>query len=332
MPRFNANLTMLYNEVDFLERFAAAAGDGFKGVEYLFPYPYEKNVLVEHLQAHNLNQVLHNLPAGDWAGGDRRSNALRRITHAAATAAVRDREAEIRKLNILGLLAAFMVGGYAYHTVTNITDSDVAAFHKLDQELRGFRAFPGDIVAVSPDGSDPERICNVGVASEHVDNVEIDDVYMNSFGRVLPRYKEVWAMLSGLFGDTAPAVVDRVAFSGQLRALYGDVVPGNISRACECAMAKRMIQRDRICTVHGSLVERGSELVQAIKFKRHSNFVNPEMFEACGLDRAKVAEQNGTQSCSVANLPWDAVLRSRLGLIETDSGVEDEAIDLSAAY
>ncbi|MCZ6474134.1 MAG: hydroxypyruvate isomerase [SAR324 cluster bacterium] len=77
MPRFNANLTMLYNEVDFLERFAAAARDGFKGVEYLFPYPYEMNVLVEHLQAHNLNQVLHNLPAGDWAGGDRRSNALR---------------------------------------------------------------------------------------------------------------------------------------------------------------------------------------------------------------------------------------------------------------
>jgi hydroxypyruvate isomerase len=71
MPKFNANLTMLYNEVDFLERFAAAARAGFKGVEYLFPYPFDKEVLVEQLGAHGLTQVLHNLPAGDWDAGDR---------------------------------------------------------------------------------------------------------------------------------------------------------------------------------------------------------------------------------------------------------------------
>ena len=71
MPKFNANLTMLYNEVEFLERFAAAAASGFSGVEYLFPYPFKKEVLAEHLQAHDLTQVLHNLPAGDWDAGDR---------------------------------------------------------------------------------------------------------------------------------------------------------------------------------------------------------------------------------------------------------------------
>ena len=71
MPNFAANLTMMFNEVDFLERFQAAARTGFKGVEYLFPYAYDKAVLAEHLRAHNLKQVLHNLPPGDWESGER---------------------------------------------------------------------------------------------------------------------------------------------------------------------------------------------------------------------------------------------------------------------
>jgi hydroxypyruvate isomerase len=71
MPKFNANLTMLFNEVDFLDRFAAATQAGFKGVEYLFPYPYPKEQLAEQLHKHGLTQVLHNLPAGDWAAGER---------------------------------------------------------------------------------------------------------------------------------------------------------------------------------------------------------------------------------------------------------------------
>ncbi len=71
MPNFAANLTMMFNEVDFLERFQAAACAGFKGVEYLFPYAYDKAVLAERLRAHDLKQVLHNLPPGDWQGGER---------------------------------------------------------------------------------------------------------------------------------------------------------------------------------------------------------------------------------------------------------------------
>jgi len=71
MPKFAANLTMLFNEVDFLDRFAAAAAAGFKGVEYLFPYPYPKEALAEKLAGHGLMQVLHNLPAGDWGKGER---------------------------------------------------------------------------------------------------------------------------------------------------------------------------------------------------------------------------------------------------------------------
>lgn len=71
MPKFAANLTLLYNEHDFMERFSAAAQAGFSGVEYLFPYDFDKNRLAEQLQKHKLSQVLHNLPAGDWPGGER---------------------------------------------------------------------------------------------------------------------------------------------------------------------------------------------------------------------------------------------------------------------
>jgi len=71
MPRFAANLTMLFNEVPFVDRFQAAAKAGFTAVEYLFPYDHDRAVLKESLQRHRLTQVLFNLPAGNWSGGDR---------------------------------------------------------------------------------------------------------------------------------------------------------------------------------------------------------------------------------------------------------------------
>ena len=71
MPKLAANLTLMFNEVDFLDRFEAAANAGFKAVEYLFPYDFDKDRIAEKLKVHGLTQVLHNLPAGDWGAGDR---------------------------------------------------------------------------------------------------------------------------------------------------------------------------------------------------------------------------------------------------------------------
>ncbi|WP_298930020.1 2-oxo-tetronate isomerase [uncultured Ramlibacter sp.] len=71
MPRFAANLSMLYPELDFLDRFQAAARDGFQAVEYLFPYAYEPAQLAARLQANGLQQVLFNAPPGNWDGGER---------------------------------------------------------------------------------------------------------------------------------------------------------------------------------------------------------------------------------------------------------------------
>jgi len=71
MPRFAANLTMLFTEVPFLDRFARAAAAGFSAVEFLFPYPYAVGDLRAALDRHRLSLVLHNLPAGDWDAGER---------------------------------------------------------------------------------------------------------------------------------------------------------------------------------------------------------------------------------------------------------------------
>jgi 2-dehydrotetronate isomerase len=85
MPKFAANLSMLYTEHAFLDRFAAAARDGFEAVEYLFPYEHPAADIAAQLKAHGLQQVLFNAPPGDWAAGER------------GTACLPGREAEFRE-------------------------------------------------------------------------------------------------------------------------------------------------------------------------------------------------------------------------------------------
>ena len=96
MPRFAANLTMLFNEVPFLERFEHAARAGFEAVEFLFPYAFSAEEIKARLDTHHLQLVLHNLPAGDWEAGERgiachpgrveefRAGVARAITYAKA--------------------------------------------------------------------------------------------------------------------------------------------------------------------------------------------------------------------------------------------------------
>jgi hydroxypyruvate isomerase len=71
MPRLAANLSMMFNEVPFLDRFDAAAKAGFKAVEFLFPYEFPAAELKRRLDANGLRLVLVNMPPGDWAGGER---------------------------------------------------------------------------------------------------------------------------------------------------------------------------------------------------------------------------------------------------------------------
>ena len=71
MPRFAANLSMMYTEHGFLDRFAAAARDGFHAVEFLFPYDFPATTIAQALQDNGLQQVLFNAPPGNFAGGER---------------------------------------------------------------------------------------------------------------------------------------------------------------------------------------------------------------------------------------------------------------------
>lgn len=71
MPQFAANLTMLFNESPFMDRFEKAAQSGFKAVEFLFPYAFSAQDLKQKLEQNKLQLVLHNLPAGDWDNGER---------------------------------------------------------------------------------------------------------------------------------------------------------------------------------------------------------------------------------------------------------------------
>jgi hydroxypyruvate isomerase len=98
MPRFCANLSFLFADVKFPERFACAASAGFCGVEYMFPYAYAAGDLACLLREHGLIQVLLNLPAGDWESGER------------GIACLPGREAEFREGVELGIAYAKALG------------------------------------------------------------------------------------------------------------------------------------------------------------------------------------------------------------------------------
>ncbi len=101
MPKFAANLSMMFNEWEFLDRFEAAASAGFTAVEFLFPYAFPPDAIAERLQRHGLTQALFNLPPGDWDKGERglaalpermddfRASVLKALPYAAATGAKR---------------------------------------------------------------------------------------------------------------------------------------------------------------------------------------------------------------------------------------------------
>ena len=76
MPRFAANLTMMFTEKEFPKRFAAASAAGFRAVEFLFPYDYAPQTIATWLMDNQLENILFNLPPGDWAAGERGLAAL----------------------------------------------------------------------------------------------------------------------------------------------------------------------------------------------------------------------------------------------------------------
>jgi hydroxypyruvate isomerase len=114
MPRFSANLSIMFAEYDFMDRFERAAKAGFKAVEYMFPYPYEKVDLVDKLEQHGLTQVLMNLPAGNWDAGER------------GIAVIPGREGEFRRGVDLAIDYAKALKVSRINCLVGLTPTDVA--------------------------------------------------------------------------------------------------------------------------------------------------------------------------------------------------------------
>jgi hydroxypyruvate isomerase len=110
MLKFAANLTMMFTEWDFLDRFDAAADAGFQAVEFLFPYDHQPDAVAERLTRNQLTQALFNLPPGNWAAGER------------GIAALPERFAELRASVATGLRYAQATGVKRLHMMAGIAD------------------------------------------------------------------------------------------------------------------------------------------------------------------------------------------------------------------
>jgi hydroxypyruvate isomerase len=108
MPKFAANLTMMFNELPFLDRFGGAAEAGFKGVEFLYPYEHTPEAVGAALKANGLQNVLFNLPPGNWAAGEK------------GIACLPDREAEFRESVATALRYARALGTPRVHAMAGL--------------------------------------------------------------------------------------------------------------------------------------------------------------------------------------------------------------------
>ena len=114
MPKFAANLSFLFTEQAFPERFRMAAAAGFKGVEYLFPYEYSPHDIAQWLRDNDLEQVLFNLPPGDWAAGER------------GLACLPDRHGEFAESVELALNYAVLLDCERVHCMAGLSPAGVA--------------------------------------------------------------------------------------------------------------------------------------------------------------------------------------------------------------
>ena len=127
MAKFAANLTMLFNEVDFLDRFEKAHQCGFKAIEYLFPYAYEPQVLADKLAQYSFEQALFNMPPGDWNVGER------------GFAAIPGREEEFKQSVDTALLYAQALNCKKIHAMSGIIDQQFTRQQHIETFVNNIR-------------------------------------------------------------------------------------------------------------------------------------------------------------------------------------------------
>lgn len=171
MPQFAANLTMLFNEHPFLDRFEAAARAGFKAVEFLFPYDFKAEEIKARLDAHGLKLVLHNLPAGNWAAGER------------GIACHPGRIAEFREGVLLALEYAAVLGTPQMNALAGIKPADVSD-ETARATLLGNLKFAADKLA--------ER--GIKLLMEPINTFDIPGFFVNRTPQALAIVRDVHAL------------------------------------------------------------------------------------------------------------------------------------------
>lgn len=168
MPKFAANLSMMFNEVPFLDRFAAAADCGFTAVEYLFPYDHPAELVAERLQAAGLAQALFNMPPGDWAAGERGMAALpgREADFAAAL------DTAIAYAKVIGTPLLHMMAGLAPAT-------DPGAIATYRENLKRATDRTGE--------------AGIGLVVEPINGRDMPGYFLNDFNRALGFIAEMGA-------------------------------------------------------------------------------------------------------------------------------------------
>jgi hydroxypyruvate isomerase len=206
MPHFAANLTMLFNEVPFLERFALAKTGGFKAVEFLFPYEFDVQEIKSAVDNNALKLVLHNLPAGDWNAGER------------GIACLPDRVAEFRS----GVSNAI-----EYATILEVPQLNCLA-------------------GKTPEGSDPKVLLNTFVANLQYAARELKKVGLklliepiNTFdipGFYLSKTEQGIAILDAVGADNAFLQYD-IYHAQRMEGELGSTIQKHLSRIAHIQLA-----------------------------------------------------------------------------------------------
>lgn len=127
MPKFAANLTMLFTEVPFIDRFSEAQKAGFKTVEYLFPYAFKSQELAKQLEQNNLQQALFNMPPGNWDEGER------------GFAAIPGREQEFKESVETAIHYALALNCKKVHAMSGIVDPQFTYQEHIDTFINNIR-------------------------------------------------------------------------------------------------------------------------------------------------------------------------------------------------
>lgn len=160
MPRFAANLSMMFGEWTFLDRFAAAAGAGFTAVEYLFPYDHPAEVVATRLRDNGLTQALFNMPPGDWAGGER------------GLAVLPDRKDEFRQGVRMAVDYGRVIGTPFLHMMAGIAPADEPAAVVAYRDALAYAA-------------DEAGKAGIGVVIEPINGRDMPGYFLNDFGRAV---------------------------------------------------------------------------------------------------------------------------------------------------